>query len=100
MSDVYSVDRFSSEESNNAVQDLYWIVSDISSEGEHKPELAFWPFQISNFCAQLAVLDLSLNLCYRFDLLNENNANISKSPSSLNIAVWEPAMARIGHGMD
>ena len=87
MSDVYSADRFSSEESNNAVQDLYWIVSDISSEGEHKPELAFWPFQISNFCAQLAVLDLSLNLCYSFILLNENNANILKSLQSLNIAV-------------
>ena len=39
-------------------------------------------------------------LCYRFTLLNENNANISKSPPSLNIVVWEPAMARVGHGTD
>ena len=30
-----------------------------------------------------------MNLCYRFTLLNENHANISKSPPSLNIAVWE-----------
>ena len=30
-----------------------------------------------------------MNLCYRFTLLIENNARISKSPPSLNAAVWE-----------
>ena len=29
-----------------------------------------------------------MNLCYRFTLLIENNARISKSPPSLNAAVW------------
>ena len=44
---------------------------------------------ISDSCSQLAVLDQSLSLCYRFILLVENYARISKSPPSLNAAVWE-----------
>ena len=41
---------------------------------------------VSDFRYLLYVLDQSLNLCYRFTLLNENNANKSESPPSLNIA--------------
>ena len=38
MSAVYSADRCNSEESDNAVQDLYGIGGDISAERAHKPE--------------------------------------------------------------
>ena len=38
MSAVNSADRCNSEESDNAVQDPYWIGGDISSERRHKPE--------------------------------------------------------------
>ena len=63
MSAVYRTNRCNSEESDNAVQDLYWIGGDISFERANKP------FRDSDSCAQLAVLDQSLNLCYRFALL-------------------------------
>ena len=38
VSAVNSAGRCNSEESDNAVQDLYWIGGDISSERAHKPE--------------------------------------------------------------
>ena len=38
MSADKSADRFNSEESDNAVQDLCWIGGDISFEKAHKPE--------------------------------------------------------------
>ena len=38
MSADKSADRFNSEESDNDVQDLYWIGGDISFERAHKPE--------------------------------------------------------------
>ena len=82
MSAVSSANRCNSEESDNAVQDLYWIVGTSHLKGHINL------LKISDSCAQLAALDQSLNLCYRFTLLNENNANIYKSPPSLNIAVW------------
>ena len=37
---------------------------------------------------KLADLDQSLNLCYGFILLDENNPRIQKSPPNLNIALW------------
>jgi len=60
-------------------------------------ELDWWPIE---FCtnwhlelrwstSHLDDLDKSLNLCYRFTLLIENNARISKSLPSLNAAVWD-----------
>ena len=50
----------------------------------------FWHW-FSTLFFQLAILDQSLTPCYRFTLLNQNNGNTSKSPPSLNIAVWESA---------
>ena len=38
MSAVSRANRCNSEESDNAVQDLYWIGGDISFEKAHKPE--------------------------------------------------------------
>ena len=38
MSADKSADRFNSEESDNDVQDLYWIGGDISFERAHRPE--------------------------------------------------------------
>ena len=38
MSAVSRANRCNSEESDNAVQDLYWIGGDISFERAHKPE--------------------------------------------------------------
>ena len=37
MSAVSRANRCNSEESDNAVQDLYWIGGDISFESAHKP---------------------------------------------------------------
>ena len=37
---------------------------------------------------KLTDLDQSLNLCYRFILLDKNNPRKQKSPSNLNIAPW------------
>ena len=68
---------------------LNWIGGDISSDKGHNFE-HFGHFRIPiPVGSQLAVLDQSLNLCYRFILLVENNARTSKSPPSLNAAVWE-----------
>ena len=38
MSAVYSADWSNSEESENALQDLYWVGGNISFERAHKPE--------------------------------------------------------------
>ena len=85
MSADKSADRFNSEESDNDVH--IGLVG--TSHLRERIDLSI--LAISNSCAQLADLEQCLNLCYRFTLLNENNANMSKSPPSLNIAVWDHA---------
>ena len=58
-------------QSKKAVPDLCWICGDISSD-----IILIILAIISDSCIQLVVLNKSLNPCYKFILLVENNARI------------------------
>ena len=73
------------QEWEQSLQELIWKSTQF---------LTIWPFQICKTSLQLADLDQSFNLCYRFFLLDENYSRIWKSPPNLNIAPWARARGK------
>ena len=83
---VYSADRCNFESWNWLFQELKQSLQELSWKSAQF--WTIWPFQICKSSLQLADLGQSLNLCYRFILLDENNSRIRKSSPNLNIALW------------